>query len=67
MMLEINKLIESEYELLNKVGWLLHGREDQNGGLNIEEVYELVKMINDESATEIYKEGYNSCLSEAGW
>lgn len=67
MMLEVNKLIESEYELLNKVGLLLYGREDQNGGLNKEEIYELVKVINDESVTEIYKEGYNSCLSEAGW
>ncbi|MBL4951096.1 hypothetical protein JK635_02425 [Neobacillus sp. YIM B02564] len=36
MLYEINKLIDFDFSMLKKLGWLLYDREDQNGGLNQE-------------------------------
>ena len=63
MILEINQLISSHHEIVSKLGWLLYGREDQNGGLNKNEVEELMKLVNDSSVEKIlsgaYDEGFN--------
>jgi hypothetical protein len=58
MTLEINKLIDSDFDMLNKLGWLLYNREDQNGGLNLEEVYELLKIVTEDEMKKDYQDGY---------
>lgn len=45
MILEINKLISSENEYINKIGWLVYNREDQNGGLSKNELTELLEFL----------------------
>jgi hypothetical protein len=58
MIYEINKLINSEFEPIQKLGWLLYNREDQNGGLTKEEVYKLIEIFADGDFEEILEEQY---------
>lgn len=69
-MYDINKLINSENEHLRKIGWLLYDREDQDGGLNNDELDNLIHILNDfneddfdsilaEEYEKGYQEGYN--------
>lgn len=64
MILETNKLINSDFDMLKKLGWMLYNREDQDGGLTKEELNALLHIINENSIDEIYREGYNECLSD---
>lgn len=57
MLFEINKLIESECYMIKKVGWLIYNREDQNGGLNKEELNELLSFLNETSLEEVFEKG----------
>jgi hypothetical protein len=65
MTLEINKLIDSEFEMLRKLGWLLYEREDRNGGLNLEEVYKLLHIVNVEEMEKEYKAAYDEGFDDA--
>lgn len=68
MLLEIQRLINSEFDMLEKVGWLLYNREDQVGGLSKDGLNELLQIIREE---EMYKEcklwydeGFNDAICE---
>lgn len=74
-MYNINKLINSENEYIKQIGWLLYDRQDQNGGLNNDEVDKLVSVLLDMSEESIdmllekeyqegYEEGYNDGLRD---
>ncbi|GEM_PF-6470801 len=58
MILKVNKLMDSNWKCLNKLGWLFFNREDQNGGLNKEELEQLLDIIDNETIKEIYDKGY---------
>lgn len=49
MQLEIHKLINSEYKPLKEFGWLLYEKENLNDGLDIEDIYKLLKIFNEET------------------
>lgn len=57
MTLEINKLIDSDYDVLEKIGQLLYNREDQNGGLTKEELNSLLQILTVEAIDEVYDDG----------
>lgn len=65
MLFDINKLISSEFNMLNKVGWLLYNREDQNGGLNKEELNELLHIVSIESMEKEYQQAYDEGFNDA--
>ena len=62
MDLEINKLIDSEFIMLNKLGWLLFHRNDLKGGLDANELNELLKIVNEGEMESVYTEGFNEGL-----
>ncbi|MFA1509919.1 hypothetical protein ACDN41_11885 [Priestia aryabhattai] len=64
MVYDIQKLLGSEYEQLKRLGRLLYNRENQDGGLTLEETYQLLKIINDDEMFKIYNEGYNDGFAE---
>jgi hypothetical protein len=65
MELDINKLINSESDILKRIGWLLYGREDQKGGLNQEEIYKLLSIISVEEMEKEYKAAYEEGFDDA--
>lgn len=65
MILEINKLINSEFDILKKIGWLIYNREDQDGGLDKEELNELLQIVTDEEVHREYKIGYDEGFNDA--
>ncbi|MFO1442938.1 hypothetical protein KDN24_06870 [Bacillus sp. Bva_UNVM-123] len=68
MLFEINKLIGSEFDMLKRVGWLLYNRFDQHGGLEIEELNELLHIVSIEEMEKEYRlaydEGFNDGVCE---
>ncbi|MEK4824494.1 hypothetical protein NSS71_08040 [Niallia sp. FSL W8-0951] len=64
MDIHIQKLINSDYEILEKFGWLLYNREDQNAGLSQEEVYELMKILNEDTMEKEYRAAYEEGMSD---
>lgn len=76
MILEINKLINSENKYINKIGWLIYDRENQTGGLTkseLENLLELLTPINfedieyeqfEKGKQEGFNEGYSLGLEE---
>lgn len=65
MDLDINKLINSDFEMLKKLGWLLYHREDQNGGLNLEEIHNLLSIVTVGAIEKVYENGFSDGISEA--
>jgi ATP-dependent RNA circularization protein (DNA/RNA ligase family) len=45
MHLEINKLIESDYDSISRVGWFLYDIQDRNDGLTQEELVHIVGLL----------------------
>ncbi|MGD6876943.1 hypothetical protein [Bacillus infantis] len=64
MTFDINNLIDSEFKMLSKIGWLLYNREDQHGGLTAEEVYELLQIINEEEMENEYQQAYDEGFND---
>lgn len=64
MLLEINKLINSDFGMLKKLGWLLYDREDQIGGLTKEELYKLLHIVSIEEVEKEYQEAYNEGFND---
>ena len=64
MNIEINQLIASHHDVVSMLGWLLYNRVDQNGGLNKEEVEQLVKIVNDDSVRKIFDFGFDEGFEE---
>ena len=66
MTLELDILINSEFDMLKQIGWLLYNREDQNGGLNKEELNELLHIVTveemEKESREAYEEGFNDAI-----
>ena len=56
MILDINKLCESEFGILRDLGNLLYNRENQDGGLTKDEVCSLLDIMNKSKLEEFYKE-----------
>jgi hypothetical protein len=65
MELQINKLINCEVKILKDLGWLLYHRKDQQGGLSLDEVHSLLKLITVEATEKIYNNGFSDGISEA--
>jgi len=61
---DIQVLKGSGYEVLKKLGHLLDDREDQDGGLNKEEVYELLKIVNESSIDNIHRKAFENGMHE---
>jgi hypothetical protein len=68
VILEINKLINSDFDILNNIGWLLYNRADQNGGLAKEELNELLQIVTIEEMEKeckvAYDKGFNDAICE---
>ncbi|WP_219620072.1 hypothetical protein [Bacillus sp. T33-2] len=68
IVLEINNLINSEHKMLRDFGWLLYGRQNQDGGLTKEELNELLQIVTVENMENeyqtAYNEGFNDGVSE---
>ncbi|WP_310876987.1 hypothetical protein [Priestia megaterium] len=64
MIYDIQVLKGSGYDVLKKLGHLLDNREDQAGGLNKEEVYELLKIVNDSNIDKVYRKGFEKGMHE---
>lgn len=68
MILDTNKLIESEFDILKKVGWLIYNREDQEGGLNKNELNDLLHIVTvnemEKEYQQAYDEGFNDGFCE---
>jgi hypothetical protein len=57
VILEINKLIESDYDSISKVGWLLYDIQDRNTGLTQDELVHIVSLLgNSDIDKELEKE-----------
>jgi hypothetical protein len=67
MELEINKLITSEFKMLKELGWLLYNREDQNGGLILNEVHKLLKAVTAEELEKEIKDSYDEGFNCGYW
>jgi hypothetical protein len=67
MELEINKLITSEFKMLKELGWLLYNREDQNGGLTLNEVHKLLKAVTVEELEKEIKDSYDEGFNDGHW
>lgn len=57
--LEINKLINSEFNILQQLGKILYNRENQNGGLTFNELDDLLGIVSVEELEKEYQEAYN--------
>lgn len=64
MVLDIQKLIASEFDMLNKLGWLLYNRDNQDCGLSKDELYKLLHIVNEEEIYKEYKTGYDEGLQD---
>ncbi|AJA41428.1 hypothetical protein AXJ14_gp109 [Geobacillus virus E3] len=64
MILEINKLINSGDKYISKIGWLIYNREDQDGGLNKQELEELVELLAPLNFEDIFDEYYEKGKQE---
>ena len=64
MILEINKLISSDFNMLKKLGWLLYNRQDQNGGLTKDELNELLHILSVEEMEKEYQMAYDEGLDD---
>lgn len=67
MIYETQKLLNSDSEILNKIGWILYDRKDENSGLTYEELNRLVKILLDGFEKEMqdsYNEGYEDGLCD---
>lgn len=42
---EIEKLINCSFSILEELGWLLYNRNDQNGGLDKDELDDLLRIL----------------------
>lgn len=59
MTFEINNLIDSEFKMLKRVGWLLYNRENQHGGLTRDELSELLQIVRVGEMEKEYQEAYD--------
>jgi hypothetical protein len=64
MIFEINKLINSDSDMLKKIGWLLYDSTDQDGGLNKEELHNLLRILTVEEMEEEYKAAYQEGFND---
>lgn len=66
MILEINNLIDSDFDMLKKLGWLLYDRKGK--GLNEEELDKLLHIVTVEEMEKkyhaAYDEGFNDAVCE---
>lgn len=65
VILKVNKLMNSHHECLHKLGWLIFNREDQNGGLSLDELERLLDIIDHDTIEEIYNDGYRDGLHDS--
>ncbi|MFS1518599.1 hypothetical protein V1503_19360 [Bacillus sp. SCS-151] len=65
MILETQKLINSDYSILNKVGWFLYNREDQQGGLSKEEIDDLLHILCNEEMEKELRTTYDKGFADA--
>jgi flagellar biosynthesis/type III secretory pathway protein FliH len=64
MILEINQLINSGDKYISKIGWLIYNREDQNGGLNKQELEELLGLLTPLNIEDIIDKHYEKGKQE---
>jgi ATP-dependent RNA circularization protein (DNA/RNA ligase family) len=72
VILEINKLIESDYDSISKVGWFLYDIQDRNTGLTQEELIHIVSLLGfkdldaemEREINDAYDNGFNDAKSE---
>lgn len=65
MILEINKLIDSDFNMLKKVGWLVYNRENQVGGLTKDELNQLLHIVTIDEMQKEYQSGYDEGFDDA--
>jgi hypothetical protein len=64
VILETQKLINSDFDMLKKVGWLVYNRENQEAGLSKDELNELLQIVSDEEMEKEYQIAYNEGFNE---
>lgn len=57
--LEINKLIDCNFDMLQQLGKLIYNRENQDGGLTVNELDELLRIVTVEEMDKEYQEAYD--------
>lgn len=58
MILEIQKLVNSNYKMLRDLGRLIYHRQDQKEGLNASELNELLHIVSVEEVERIFDRAY---------
>ncbi|MGG3890243.1 hypothetical protein [Metabacillus fastidiosus] len=61
---EVNKLINSGFEMLEKIGWLIYNRENQNRGLSKEELYDLLRITTVQEMEKEYHKAYDEGVND---
>lgn len=64
MILETQKLCNSNYKMLRELGRLIYRRQDQKGGLNESELNELLHIVSVEEVEKLLNKAYECGFEE---
>lgn len=64
MILETQKLCNSNYKMLRELGRLVYHRQDQKGGLNESELNELLHIVSVEEVEKLLDKAYERGFEE---